>query len=1036
MNARSHRPQPRHQLLLSLVTPLALSLTLGACGQGATAGSDPSGRVKGQTSFVSAPLAGRAGGARGTATDGAAGGDAGAAAPGAAAAPPAATPARKVEETDLYRVDGNRLYYLNAYRGLMVFDVTDVDHPKLLGRSPITGTPVEMLVRSGVAQIVVADWYGTLADGSPFHGSIVRSIDATDPTNMKVLGEAKLGGWVQDVRVVGDVLYAVSQDYGWSYGWDVPVADGVGGGVAVYGGSSTSSVIVSSVAFGGGTVKQMGEKRFDGSGGVFYVNSDSIMLAHDVMQTVTTSDGYSYEQPTGQTDLQYVDISDPAGSIRLRGDLIVDGRVQGWGADNGRWNLDFADDHYAHAFGCSGTYCGATGSNYVLATVDFGNPDAPVLASSLSIPGSSWLPTARFDNGRAYISPSDGYWYGGAGGTATVPVQIYDTSDPKNPALAGQTTINGNVWLFMPNGNRLFALGNEPADSSSGPYAYSSVVSLRYLDVTDAKNPTVIGTAKFGDGWAWTPAADTFKAFIKDDTKGLVVLPFSGWSAKDGQYNNGVQLISYSPSSIRAAGAAHGKGWVERGIFVGNRIVSLSDTALSVVDYTNPDAPAVTATLTLARNVVDARPSGATIAELSSDWYDNDKSSTEMRVLPLSDAEENVGNALATATLDGVDAQVFRNTVNADLAYVLTSVQRPASCGTPGAYDPTGSGKGCVSWGQELQVVDTSGGGAKVRGKLDVPVYDGYFGYDGWGWGGFYWYDWFDGADVVQVGADALALRRWVPSYTRAADGSWVYDDARQSLYVIDLHDPDHPSIASTTITRDPSAWWGNMRSVGNTLYVTHQEWLDDPSGTSPRTRYWLDSIDLTDRAHPTIGRSINVPGVMVGASSSDPTVLYTVDYQWDGAGHTLNNFSAIKLDGGLAYLLSTLSFDGYFGNVFVQGNTAYATTQRYDWSPVTGDDSRYQLHAIDLTNPSAPVDNASRSKLGWGWLLGVAGDRAVMTSGWGANGVDIYKLAPGAAPSFDKSVRTRGWAANSLTRQDNTLYLSSGYWGVQAISL
>ena len=43
-----------------------------------------------------------------------------------------------------------------------------------------------------------------------------------------MLGEAKLGGWVRDDRVVGDVLYAVSEDYGWVYGW----GDDASGGAA------------------------------------------------------------------------------------------------------------------------------------------------------------------------------------------------------------------------------------------------------------------------------------------------------------------------------------------------------------------------------------------------------------------------------------------------------------------------------------------------------------------------------------------------------------------------------------------------------------------------------------------------------------------------------------------------------------------------------------------------------------------------------------------------------------------------------------
>src|SRR6187431_567519 len=144
-----------------------------------------------------------------------------------------ATP-RTVEETDLYRLEGDRLYYLNAYRGLMVFDVSNVDAPKLIGRSAIYGSPVEMIVRNGFASVVVADWYGTDESGQPFYGSIVRGIDASEPANMKILGEARLGGWVRDTRVVGDVLYAVTEDYGASFGgYYGPVSSGAvanGGG--------------------------------------------------------------------------------------------------------------------------------------------------------------------------------------------------------------------------------------------------------------------------------------------------------------------------------------------------------------------------------------------------------------------------------------------------------------------------------------------------------------------------------------------------------------------------------------------------------------------------------------------------------------------------------------------------------------------------------------------------------------------------------------------------------------------------------------
>jgi hypothetical protein len=208
----------------------------------------------------------------------------------------------------------------------MVFDVADVDHPKLLGRSPIYGSPVEMVVRDGIASVVVADWYGTMEDGTPFHGSIVRGIDARDPANMKVTGEALLGGWVRDTRVVGDVLYAVTEKYPYDYGWY-----GLDGGAVS--GTATSSgpkVSVASVNFAGGDVTAIDNYDVPGWGGVFHVTSSAILLASDVVTGTDQFGGTS----TGQSELRYLDISDPGGEIRERGSVIVDGSVQSWGADS------------------------------------------------------------------------------------------------------------------------------------------------------------------------------------------------------------------------------------------------------------------------------------------------------------------------------------------------------------------------------------------------------------------------------------------------------------------------------------------------------------------------------------------------------------------------------------------------------------------------------------------------------------------------------------------------------------------------------
>jgi hypothetical protein len=1021
---------------------LALSASLvSGCGSSSGKTSQPAmaQRATGQSDFTSAPQLGTSNsfGSRGGVSNGAASGPE-LAVPATAAAGSSAstssTPARTVQETDLYAVEGTRLYYLNSYRGLMVFDITNPDAPALIGRAPIFGDPQEMTVQNGVAVVVVGDWYGDDDNGAPFHGSIVRGFDTTDPTNIKVVGEAKLGGYVQDTRVVGSVLYAVIQDYGWEYGWYGGWGGYYGGGVSGVavgpGGysSNAAAVAVASVNFAGGVVSPVGYQKFPGTGGVFNVTPNSIMLATNVTADATVTNG----DPAGQTSLQYVDISDPAGAIKLRGAITVNGAVTGWGPDNGRWNLDFADGLTAHALGCGNTYCGGSNDQYLLSTVDFSNPDAPALSSSLAIANLGWSAAALFDGSKLYLSPSNNYYNGG---TAQTPFSVYDLSSPTAPKLAGQTQLTGSIWLYRPDGTRLFSLGSTDAVNSNQ-------VEVQELDVSNPAAPQVIGTSTFGSGWAWSPASSTFKAVTIDDTKGMMVVPFSGWDPNASAYTNGVQLLQYTASGITSSATAFSKGWVQRGIFVNNRLFSISDQALAVVDYTDPTAPKVVTQLTLARNVVNAQPQGATIAELSSDWWGNDDTTSEMRVLPLANAAETTDNGKGTsASIAGVGAQVFQN---GNLAYVVTNVQHPAPCNEWNAY-PGDTATGCTGWQEQVQVVDTSNGGAVLRGKIALP--DTPNGWAGWGWGGFWYYDWFDGAEIVQVGADALAFRRWYPQYApEGADGSWTYIDSLDSLFVVDLSNPDQPAIASTTVTDDSTTWWGDMHAVGDTLYTTHYEWLTRPDPASPEgtlyyVKYYLDQIDLTDRSHPKVGSKINVPGQLVGASASDPSILYTIDYRWDSNDNPRNDLDVVKIDGGRAYLQSVTELDGWVGNVIVQDNTAYTSVQEYDWlnTPNGGTYTQpyVELHQIDLTNPQAPVDRISTNPDdGWGWLLAVQGDRAVVTSGWGPVGFDIYKLSASAAPVFDQSVRTLGWGANSIIRQDNTLYVSSGYWGVQPVTL
>jgi len=137
------------------------------------------------------------------------------------------------------------------------------------------------------------------------------------------------------------------------------------------------------------------------------------------------------------------------------------------------------------------------------------------------------------------------------------------------------------------------------------------------------------------------------------------------------------------------------------------------------------------------------------------------------------------------------------------------------------------------------------------------------------------------------------------------------------------------------------------------------------------------------------------------------------------------------RVRGDVAMLVTRVAFDGWVGGTVVRGERAYLTEQQWKDGQTT-----LRLHAIDLAVPERPVDRVASERNGWGWLLDVEGDRALVTSGWGMNGLDIYRLRDGAAPVFERFVRTLGWWTNAVARQGNSLFLASGSWGVQRIDL
>ncbi len=379
----------------SFVASIAL-LLLAACGGGGGGSGVRAG-------FLTAD-------ARGLTSNGASGAEA----PGAGAATAADGIERAIEEADLYRLNGDRLYLVNSWRG---FVVVDLAAPALLGRLAMTGIPQEMFLKGAHAYVLLSTFDG---------GTQVLDVSVATPATPSLVATFSLAGTYRTSRLVGDVLYVL-----------------------------TDSALSSFTAAG----DLAAVSTLPIPGGAWFAH------ATDAFFFVAASDGF------GDTRVTLVDISNLAGSMSLRGSMTFPGYLSDefklhFGAgmlrvvthdwvDGGlsrlflvdvsspdtpitRGTLDLArgEQLFATRFTEEAAFLVTFERVDPLWVVDLRDPDAPVVSGFLTVPGWSThlvaLPGRLVALG---LDPSD--WHATA--------SLYDVSDPTLPTMSSRVDF-GAGW--------------------------------------------------------------------------------------------------------------------------------------------------------------------------------------------------------------------------------------------------------------------------------------------------------------------------------------------------------------------------------------------------------------------------------------------------------------------------------------------------------------------------------------------------------------------------------------------------------------
>lgn len=1029
---------------LGLLPLLALG-ALTACGNSSSGGStspaDPSQPELHDNGFESDdPTGASAQSAGGSA-------DAGTAAVGASDSNGSAT--RAVEEADIIKVDGTRLYALSRYGGLSVIDVSDPDHLHLLGRKRTDGMPFEMYVRNGRAYVMMND-FGHYVGGDVVMGggqwvesSEILALDVTTPTAITEVARYDVPGSIADSRVVGDALYLVTYENG--YCWNC---------------QNTPSTIVTSFNVAGSAIAKVDTLSLN-------PNSQSYSWQRSVSATdqrlYIAGPEYNWQpgMAGGKSIIQVVDIADPGGHLVKGADVSVEGQI------NSRWQMDEYQGvlRVVSQFdnGWNPNASGPVNPKVQTFTVTNSSTITPLGAIDLVLPHPEQLQSVRFDGARGYAISSQ----------KTDPLYTIDLSVPAQPRQAAALQMPGTIFYMEPRGDRLIGFGYDDTNRSAARLAVSM------FDVTSLDTPSLMSRVSFGGQWA--QVAEDMDRIQKSvqvlDSAGLILVPFASYGSWNGGNcdapQSGIQLIDYSHDAITLRGVAPQYGMPRRAFLVGPRLLAMSDRTVTSFDIGSHDTPAKKSDLDLSVPAYETVELPNHVAALSSDWWSGEimlslapKSNPDdaamvgkVSLAALAPSNQYYCETGPSSWTSWYEARLF---ANGNTVYLTVPVYTYAYDNSTGQSSQ--GGKVIVAAIDATDPVHPALIGHNEIALTPVTNNYGYYSYYGF-WDGWGYYSYYGGSvvgsgeGVVQVGTKLAYLEvenEYIPT---GNPSSYTYDVvSHRKLHVADFANPSAPLVEPAIDLGDSLG--SSPLNLQNGVVLTSR-WIKSPAHPG-KVKFYVDRIDMNGSV-PSVLSSINTPGSLLLADeptgrivTTDYATTRTVTSDWSSCQSALGyraywnyqtnecwsvsrSFKLSSVVGDTVGLMQTFDPPSQdIGGVALGEDRIHIThPSRYDYSTCTG------------TSTCTPtiVDQGGLWSLGGiragqlaivsqlngdaNWPLATYGTKvALYTTG----GMAIYDTANPTATLLS-NVNLRGWGYTSnVLMTDHRAICSLDEFGLQAV--
>ena len=919
----------RLQMWFALV---ALGSLAWGCGN-----DTPKELVPGQTEFVSDDPNSNNGQGLGY-DDRAAGGAESAGAPTAdnkAAAPAPQGRTGEVEEADIYRVDKNRLFYLNTYRGFIIYDLNDPKKPAQISRLPVYGYPVEMFVSGTTVYALLRDaLYLTQANGrlefKRHNVSQLVAIDISDLKNPKVIKKTDIIGQLREgvSRKIEDTIYVVSyipqyyywgwdysrdeqqQEQAWVYSFNVadPKQPQLMQKLQIFEGGSYN------VSGGSGGGSSSFNRYF--SGVTIAATSNALMVVEN-WQVWGSVNGSRYNcgsyTSLQQAKVSIIDISDPSGAIRKHTSFETYGHLDD----------QFKQTYFFDEQTKKGTYIGifqrqewnstdCRGNSVVKNTIeswDITDGENPVRLDSVNfgkenetVRGS----TFDFERRIAFAITARNI----------DPLYAISYADPAKLAIRSQIDgLSGdmNVFRMIGDGKFLIGIGRDTSDVCSGfgdPTTNwrSTNVAVSLIDVRDLDKIRLVQrqcVAVDSAGWVgsdlnWNrDQAHKMIGMHSDGRANVITVPVYYYKRNEdnngwwwGRYETAVGMMTWDLSRyddtkdhlhqdvLQNFGTLiHPKGQVQRSIVFTHegatprrKVLNLSDTHLSLFDVEDLKNPSLDATVEVARYHQQLFRFGDYLVEHLG----------QQNYYSYYDSNQNQDGSEFRVKAAGGDL----DSQPALASFTVGGVQRVMKVGNNlvlfrQTYDQTNNT--AAYWERfktELLVYDLSNpkaprraGSAAIVGSL-LPYYYYYCG--DMGYGGYYGFG--NGSNWTAL-KDGLVFLSNNRNYT---DNTWT-----RGLIHVDISKADAPTVREYALANTGTWYFSGLVSDGaddSGVYLNYRVQIGeskDPTGNYTVYRY----RDYTQRWSLESGvlkpnSPINIPGRLVRtyANASNQRMFLTTD--------------------------------------------------------------------------------------------------------------------------------------------------------------